>query len=144
NRSTADAHQRIEPHVRFAGRHTTIWPRVLATAATVGLAFCLGVAVRGYWSGAPNQPTSGAAGDNHSLANANSTQTLNQKSSSNDGVAASASLLPTITMTVVNKNGDGEQQFEVPVVEADRLDTGWLASRPAAIPPQAAEELRRR
>jgi hypothetical protein len=144
NHPTADAFRKSESQVAFAGNHSTIWPRILATAATVGLAFFLGVAVRGYWSVAPNQPTSGAVVDNHSLANANSTQTLNQKSSSSDGVAAPASLMPTITMTVVNKNGDGEQQFEIPVVEADRLDAGWLASRPAAIPPQAVEELRRR
>ena len=143
----ADQHRKVErmrPAQPAAIGSKMNRARVLVTAASIGLAFLLGVAAGGYRSNDPDSSALGKASDDQGIAHANNVQKDHRSSPPNDSQAPLYSTTPTVTMTVVGGNGAGERQFEIPIVETDRLDNGWLAGQPAAIPPQAADELRRR
>jgi hypothetical protein len=108
------------------------WARVLAVAASIGVAFFLGIAVRGPWVQHGNQATLREAGPGAAA--------YGELASTGDAQARFAAR-PSITMAVVDKEGGVERQFELPVVEADQLNPGWLARRPAAVSPQDVDTL---
>jgi hypothetical protein len=109
------------------------WARVFAVAACVGLAFFLGIVVRGQWTQRGNDISDQLAGTGRA------TQGDLTKL---DVAGVRFASKPSITMAVVDNQGDVERQFELPVVEADRLNPGWLARRPAAVSPQEVEALK--
>jgi hypothetical protein len=116
------------------------WVRGMAIAASIGLAFVLGVAVRDHWNGAAN---------NHLVAvtdepDANLGKASRGAGSSNSiDTGALAFDQPTITMAVIDHEGDVERQLEIPVVETDTFDPRWLQRPPSAIPHELASALRR-
>jgi hypothetical protein len=114
------------------------WTGGLAIAASIGLAFLLGIAVRGSWSGAARNQLA-VATDEDGTGKAS-------RGSGNShavGISAPAAVPPTITMTVVDNQGGIERQLEIPVVETDTFDPRWLQRPPSAIPRELASALRR-
>jgi hypothetical protein len=105
---------------------------VLAVAACVGLAFFLGVVARGRWT---------ESGDNTRGQLAVTGAATDDYFGHRDEASVYSAGKPSITMAVVDHQGDVERQFELPVVEADQLSPGWLARRPAAVSQQAVEAL---
>jgi hypothetical protein len=94
------------------------------------------VVVRGNWGGAAsNKLALGAGEQDPVLAN------LPRGNAIGKGTLAAGQ--PTITMTLVDNQGDIERQLEIPVVETDSLDPGWLGRPPSAIPHEIADALRR-
>ena len=104
--------------------------RVFAVAACVGLAFFLGMVVRSHWTNPGNDAGNQLVG----------TGTEHDSTNPHDAGVHFASK-PSITMAVVGNQGDIERQFELPVLEADRLTPAWLARRPAAVSPQEVAAL---
>jgi hypothetical protein len=117
------------PTPRAAG---TRWARACAIAACIGLAFYLGIVVRGQWAEI-------GEGADHQLAGTGA--------ASKDDLGAGESVRPhsvarpLLTVAVVDNQGEVERQLEIPLVEADGLNAGWLARRPAAMSPQQVETL---
>jgi hypothetical protein len=114
------------------------WVRGMAMAASIGLAFVLGVAVRGHWNGAASSQLAAVAdeqGTNPGQASRGVGTAL--------GTGAPAADQPTITMTVFDNQGSIERQLKIPVVEADTFDPRWLQRPPSAIPQELASALRR-
>jgi hypothetical protein len=117
------------PKPRAAGMR---WARAFAIAACIGLSFYLGIVVRGQWSEIGKEA-------DHQLA---STGTAAEDDLvDGDSRRAHSVAKPLLTMAVVDNQGDVERQLEIPVVEADGLNAGWLARRPAAMSPQQVEAL---
>jgi hypothetical protein len=108
----------------------TRWTRALAIAACIGLAFYLGIVVRGRWAAigkeAGHQLASTAAEDDLGVG---------------DNMRPHSVAKPLLTMAVVDNQGDVERELQIPVVEADGLNAGWLTRRPAAMSPQQVETL---
>jgi hypothetical protein len=107
----------------------TRWARVFAIAACIGLAFYVGIVVRGQWTDIGNEA-------NHQLAGTGADAGGNL--GAGDTIRPYS---PLLTMAVIDNQGDVEHQLEIPVVEADGLNAGWLTRRPAAMSPQQVEAL---
>jgi hypothetical protein len=112
------------------------WIGHLAVAACVALAFFLGMAARGYWSvdgvnvrGVVAETSQGA------LAQSDQQQT--------SGLGTLQAVASSLSMALFDSQGDAQERFEVPLVEANQLDPNWLATPPAAMPPDEVEALRR-
>jgi hypothetical protein len=119
---------------------TAPWMRAMAVAASIALAFWLGVAMRGYWGGAASDGRVVATGE-QDASMGNASGGAGAPSSVRAGVSAAEQ--PTITMTVIGNDGDVERQLEIPVVETDTFDPRWLQRPPSAIPQELASALRR-
>lgn len=112
-------------------RHTP-WARVFTIAACIGFAFYLGIVVRGQWTKINKE-----AG--HQLAGSGAEAEDDLGAGKNRRSYSAAK--PLLTMAVVDNQGDVERELEIPVVEADGLNAGWLTRRPAAMSPQQVETL---
>jgi hypothetical protein len=110
----------------------TRWARVFAIAACIGLAFYVGIVVRGQWTDIGNEA-------NHQLAGTGADAGGNL--GAGDTIRPYSADRPLLTMAVIDNQGDVEHQLEIPVVEADGLNAGWLTRRPAAMSPQQVEAL---
>jgi hypothetical protein len=110
----------------------TRWARAFAIAACIGLAFYLGIVVRGQWTEFGKQADRELAGTGAAA---------EDDLGAGNNMQPHSVAKPLLTMAVVDNQGDVERQLEIPVVEADGLNAGWLTRRPAAMSPQQIETL---
>jgi hypothetical protein len=155
-RNRTPAHNGVPVHLTldrpFEGQQTQPsqrrnWPQTLAIAAGLMFAFVLGLATRG------NLPFSSSS---HERIAQPARQGVGSASTAEldgagpiqdswaDGLNYAGSNRPvSITMAVVDSNGNTKREIEVPLTETDQIDPSWLASRPAAMPEQLVEALRK-
>jgi hypothetical protein len=133
--SLVERHIAVKQHVQPG--------QVLAVAATVAIAFLLGIAAHWQWT------SSGAGARDRLAAETSKDVPADERIAANDGdrqgVTNGMDYRPasTVTMSLLNGHGNVDRQIEIPVVEADRLDPHWLQTTPSAIPDQFVEALRR-
>ena len=102
-------------------RSASRWPSVLAVAATLAIAFGLGMLVRPAWRGA--EPGLEQVARQEGL----------------PGRAQDASPWRMVTLT----SPDASEPIRLPAVERNRIDDAWLRSLPAAVPPDVLRALQR-
>ena len=114
------------------------WTRAFTIAASIGLAFALGIVARGYWvtSDRPMHGQLAANADEHGVGTSGMAASGTSRTNPGD-------TQPTVTMTLMDNRGDIERQLEIPVVEADSLDPRFFKRPPSAIPQNLVSALRR-
>lgn len=114
--------------------------RLLALAASLGIAFFLGVFVNSRWMNVGNLASDQrAAADPQSIRQGDAATPGGDSNVDGSGVHVAAK--PTLTMAFVNNQGDVARQFQIPMVEAEQLNLRWLARHPAAVSPKEVELL---
>jgi hypothetical protein len=129
---------------RSATSSLTRWRHMATLAASIALAFCLGLATQKYWP--TNNATRGElvhGADRGTMSNNNLAAPHNQPAHADAAVRSAADLASSVMLTLVDSRGEEERQIEVPVVETDRLDPSWLAGQPSAISAEEIEQIRR-
>jgi hypothetical protein len=115
--------------------------RLLTVAASLGIAFFLGIFVNSRWMNSGNLASDqrAAAADNHG--NRQGDATTPGSDSNVDGSDVHVAAKPTVTMALVDNQGDVAQQFQIPLIEAEQLNPRWLARHPAAVSRKEVELL---
>jgi hypothetical protein len=120
-------------------------PRFPALAASVTLAFFLGIAAQKNWLSDNTSPRARIADSATGKTSPdNELPRRDDRHGPNDAAFQSpVNAASSLMMTLVDSRGDATRQIEVPLVETDQLDPNWLASQPSAMPEEEVEELRR-
>jgi hypothetical protein len=114
--------------------------RMLLVAASVTLAFVCGLAVDRHWRM--------AAGTNPGIVTYQPSTPHDETVQRNQAARPGASLAnqppagSTVTMELVDDQGNVQRQFGVPIVEASQFPAGFLQRDPSAIPDEVVEALR--
>lgn len=117
----------------------------ITIAAAVLVAFGLGIAAR-QWAPLVYEKSPGSLlADRDSLAapHGQGPTAPIEKQGPLATLATNDAMTPSVMLSVLGENGTKQQDIEIPLVEADRLNAEWLEEGPQAVPPAVVEALRR-
>jgi hypothetical protein len=126
--SSVSKHQ---PAVRQRLRH------FVTLATSLLIAFCLGIVVRGQWF----ERNGGREGQMVVDGNREQRDSSAKRNGTDRAVEDETWQLATLTMNLLNNEGEKQSEIEVPLVEAETLDARLLRSRPQAVPERVREAL---
>ncbi|MEX2138009.1 MAG: hypothetical protein WD894_02020 [Pirellulales bacterium] len=115
----------------------------LVIVASIAIAFFLGIAAQSQWASRGDAARDGIGGSPSGGGRPAGDIAVRDENSSNDDRGGTNTAARTLTMALVDGQGNVERQIEVPVVEADGFDPRWLQMPPSVMPEHVVKALRR-